>query len=123
MGDMVLAVILEELGLLPEDRNSSPARVMVTVFDEESLLASFKLSAELRKAGLAVYSYPIADKLGKQFKHADRIGAKFAVILGPDEISKNEIAVKNLASREQFNVPRKDAGKAILDLLDMDPAA
>ena len=96
---------------------------MVTVFDQDSQLAAYQLSAELRKAGLKVYSYPVADKLGKQFRHADRIGAGIALILGPDEIKAGEVAIKDLTTREQKSVIRKDVAKAILGLLENDPAA
>jgi histidyl-tRNA synthetase len=118
MGDMVVSVVLEELGLLPPDRDRSPAPIMVTVFDGDTLEASYQLSAELRGAGLSVYSYPVPDKLGKQFRHADRIGVQIALVLGPDEIKGNQVAVKDLGSGEQVAVPREKAVKAIQDLLD-----
>ncbi len=118
MGDMVLAVILEELGLLPENRDLSPARVLVTVFDQDSLLDAYRLGAELRQAGLDVYSYPVADKLGKQFKHADRVGARFALVLGPDEIRDQQVAIKDLSTREQTTVDRKDLVQALRSQLD-----
>lgn len=123
MGDMVISVVLEELGLFPENRDSSPARVMTTIFDEDTLLAAYQLSAELRDFGLDIYCYPTADKLGKQFRHAERIGARFALILGPDEIKANQVAVKDLTSREQISLPRKNAAQALLDMLDNDPTA
>jgi histidyl-tRNA synthetase len=123
MGDMVLSVVLEELGLLPENRGKTPAQVIITVFDQDTQLESYQLSAELRKAGLDVFSYPIPDKLGKQFRHADRIGARFALILGPDEIKNKEVAVKDLATGEQSSVSRKEVIKVISGLLDRDPAA
>ncbi|MCD4803080.1 MAG: histidine--tRNA ligase [Anaerolineales bacterium] len=123
MGDMVVNVILEELGLLPENRSSSPAKVIVTVFDAESQMASYQLGAELRQTGLNVYSYPTPDKLGKQFRHADRIGAKIAVILGPDEISKQQVAIKDLKTREQVTVSRSEAAAAIQGILDTDSGA
>lgn len=123
MGDMVLAVILEEFGLLPEDRDQSPAQVLVTVFDQENQLAAYQLCAELRQAGLAVYSYPVADKLGKQFRHADRIGARIALVLGPDEINSGKVAIKDLASREQKSVDRNEIVKVILGQLDNEKTA
>jgi histidyl-tRNA synthetase len=123
MGDMVISVILEELGLLPENRDFSPARVMVTVFDEDNQLACYQLSAELRQAGLDVCCYPTPDKLGKQFRHADRIGARLALVLGPDELTKGAIAVKDLTSGEQTSLPRKGAAQALRELLDNDPGA
>jgi len=123
MGDMVLTVILEELKLLPAERDAFPAEVMVTAFDEDSLLASYQLAAELRSAGLDVVGYPTADKLGKQFRHADRIGVRLAVVLGPDEIKAGTVAVKDLSSGDQVSVPRESASLAILEMLDKAPSA
>ncbi len=106
MGDVVITLILEKYGLLPKDLNINPAPVFVTVFDQERLLASFKLASELRRAGLNVVCYPEATKLQKQFKYADRIGAKTTLVLGPDEMEKGQVAVKNLINGEQVSVAR-----------------
>jgi histidyl-tRNA synthetase len=106
MGDVVIGLILEKYGLLPKDLRINPAPVLVTVFDEERLLESFKVASELRRAGLNVVCYPEAVKLPKQFKYADRIGAKVTLVLGPDEVEKGRVAVKNLVSGEQISVPR-----------------
>ncbi|RLD04620.1 MAG: histidine--tRNA ligase [Chloroflexota bacterium] len=118
MGDMVIAIILEELGLLPKDRDAAPAKVMVTVFNEATLLPAYSLAAELRQAGLKVFCYPEAQKLGKQFKHAGRIGSRVAVILGPDELDNNIVAVKDLETRKQAFVPRQEVAIYIKNLLD-----
>ena len=118
MGDVVISLILEKYSLLPKDLNISPAPVFVTVFDEERLLASFKLASELRRAGLNVVCYPEATKLQKQFKYADRIGAKTTLVLGPDEMEKGQVAVKNLLNGEQVSVARDvlvDTLKGILN--------
>jgi histidyl-tRNA synthetase len=106
MGDVVITLILEKYGLLPKDLNINPAPVFVTLFDQEKLLASFKLASELRRAGLNVVCYPEATKLQKQFKYADRIGAKATLVLGPDEMEKGQVAVKNLMNGEQVSVAR-----------------
>lgn len=106
MGDVVITLILQKYGLLPKDLNINPAPVFVTVFDEDRLLESFKLASELRRAGLNVVCYPEAAKLQKQFKYADRIGAKVTLVLGPDEVEKGQVAVKNLVSGEQVSVAR-----------------
>ena len=109
MGDVVITLILEKYGLLPKDLNINPASVFVTVFDQERLLESFKLASELRRAGLNVVCYPEAAKLQKQFKYADRIGAKVTLVLGPDEVEKSQVAVKNLLNGEQVTVKRESA--------------
>jgi histidyl-tRNA synthetase len=106
MGDVVIGLILEKYGLLPTDLKINPAPVFVTVFDQERLRESFKLAGELRRAGLNVICYPEAAKLQKQFKYADRIGAKVTLVLGPDEVEKGQVAMKNLFSGEQISVAR-----------------
>jgi histidyl-tRNA synthetase len=108
MGDVVITLILEKYGLLPKELNINPAPVFVTVFDEERLLDSFKLASELRRADLNVVCYPEAAKLQKQFKYADRIGAKVTLVLGPDEVEKGQVAVKNLLNGEQVSVTREE---------------
>jgi histidyl-tRNA synthetase len=107
LGDVPITVTLEKYGLLPKDLNINPAPVLVTVFDQDRLLESFKLASELRRAGLKAVCYPEAVKLQKQFKYADRIGAKVTLVLGPDEVEKAQVAVKNLINGEQVSVPRE----------------
>ena len=113
MGDVVITLLLEKYGLLPDNLNINPAPVLMTVFDEERQLASLGLATRLRKAGLNVVLYPEAAKLGKQFKYADRIGAKVTMVLGPDEAEKGQVTVKNLMSGEQVIV----AQDAVVDVV------
>ena len=113
LGDVVVTLLLEKYGLLPDDLDVNPAPVLVTVFDEDRQLASLKVATELRAAGLKVVVYPEAAKLGKQFKYADRIGAKVTLVLGPDEVEKGLATVKNLLSGEQVTV----AQEAVVDVV------
>ena len=57
----------------------------MTVFDEKLWMPSFALAAELRGAGLNVMVSPEPTKLPKQFKFADKMKMKVALVLGPDE--------------------------------------
>ena len=91
--------------------------MLVTIFDEESQLASLALAAELRQAGIQVDCYPEAAKLGKQFKYADRQGIRLAVVLGSDEIRNNQVSIKDLAAGEQHSVARSEAASAIRQML------
>jgi histidyl-tRNA synthetase len=113
MGDVVISLLLEKYGFLPKDLNVNPAPVLVTVFDEQRLLASFKLASELRRAGLNVVCYPEAAKLPKQFKYADRIGAKVTLVLGPDEAAQGQVTVKNLSNGEQVVIPQNEAATVV----------
>ena len=106
MGDVVMELVLRDAGVIPENLGNI-SQVIVTVFNEETLAESIKVANTLRDAGYRVVLYPEFDKMGKQFKYADRLNIPLAVILGPDELEKSEVAVKNLRTREQVNVSRE----------------
>ncbi len=112
MGDVVMELVLHDAGVVPERLGNKP-EVIVTLFDEATLDESMSVMRELRDAGYRVVIYPDADKLGKQFKYADKLDIPIAVILGPDEISQEKVAVKNLKTREQITVAREDLAKQL----------
>lgn len=97
--------VMLELGMGPGQRTVS--QVFVTLFDEQSAAASLRLAAELRAVGINVETaLESRDKLGKQLKYADQKGIPFALVLGPDELARNEVVVKNLRTTEQQTLAR-----------------
>jgi histidyl-tRNA synthetase len=116
MGDVVIGIVLQEAGLLPEFE-PSPAQVLVTVFDEKLWLESYKLGAELRDAGFNVMVFPEPARLPKQFKYADRMKMKAALVLGPDEADKGLVVVKNLKTGEQVQVTREAVADEVRKIL------
>jgi len=117
MGDVVITLLLEKYGLLPRDLDINPAPVLVTVFDEKLQLISLEFGTKLREAGLKTVVYPDAIKLGKQFKYADRIGAKVVLVLGPDEVERGQVTIKNLIRRDQVVIRQDEAVDLIRGLL------
>ena len=117
MGDVVIGIILQEAGLLPEFA-PTPAQVLVTVFDEKLSPQSYKLAADLRNAGMKVIVYPEIAKLQKQFKFADRMKLKAVLVLGPDEAEKGLVVVKNLLNGEQGPVAREAVVESVKGILD-----
>jgi len=58
----------------------------------------FAIAAELRKAGVpAEVCLGGGKNMGKQLKYADKRGAAFAIIIGPDEREAGQVTVKDLA--------------------------
>jgi histidyl-tRNA synthetase len=102
-----IIVVMTEREMFPEELVSSPADIMVSVWNEESLSYSIGLARELRAAGLRVDLYPEADKIGKQFKYASGRGIPFVAVAGDDERARGEIAIKDLRSGEQRSVKRE----------------
>lgn len=112
MGDVMMPIVLEKYGLLPQQA-PTPAQVLVTVFDETGVVSAYRLAAELRRAGVRAAVYPEPVKLMKQLKYADRMGIKLAVIVGPDEEAAGQVTLKDLATRTQASVARSELAELL----------
>ena len=112
-----ILVVMNERNMFPEALDSSPADVMVAIWNKESVAESIKLARELRAGGLSVDLYPEADKLGKQFKYASSIGVPFVAVIGEDEQAQGLVAIKNMASSQQQAVRREEAVELIKKFL------
>lgn len=108
--DRLLAA-MEELNLLP--KVSTPAPVLITQFSPEYLGEYQRLARQLRAQRIGVEVYPDAKRLGPQFEYADRKGFRLALIAGPDEFSRGEWKIKDLARREERAVPEPQLLDAI----------
>ena len=108
-----IIVVMSEREMFPKELLSSPADLMVTVWNEDSIGESIALASELRSASLRVDLYPEADKMGKQFKYASSRGIPFVAIIGDDERARGEVAIKDMRSGEQRSVKRDEVAKAI----------
>ena len=116
-----IIVVMTEREMFPPQLVSSPADVMVSIWNEESIADSVALAQELRSGGsdLRVDLYPEADKLGKQFKYAAAREIPFVAVVGDDERARGEVAIKDMRSGEQRTVKRADAAMAIRHHLDL----
>lgn len=68
-----------------------------------------KLLADLRAAGISSETEYGARSLKAQMKAADRAHARYALILGDDEVAQNVIQLKNLHVGWQHTVPLEEA--------------
>ncbi|OJX46999.1 MAG: histidine--tRNA ligase [Chloroflexi bacterium 44-23] len=107
MGDVMMRLVLEKYGCLPEFQNTT-ASVLVTVFDQELLPKSLQLAGQIRAGGIKCVCMTEVSKLVKQFKYADRIGVPLVIVMGPEEVAKDEVTVKDLVTRSQENVTREN---------------
>ena len=99
MGDVVLAELLRDRGLVPPLGQALDAFVQIA--DESLRNASLSLVQQLRQAGLAT-EYPLLKaKPDKQFKRALELNAKWLVTLD----TPTQARVKNLETREEQTCP------------------
>ena len=80
--------------------------MLVTQFDEATASASRSAwPRELRRAGLRVDLYPDQDRYGKQFKYAEERGIRYVALVSPREVEAGVVAVKDLTTGEQVDLP------------------
>jgi histidyl-tRNA synthetase len=84
-------------------------RVDVFVVDGVGGTEALVLAEELRAAGVRVDRAYGNRKFGKQMAAADKSGARYSVILGAKELAAGNVAVKDLASGTQLDIPRDQA--------------
>jgi histidyl-tRNA synthetase len=101
LGQERLALVLDAVGRpAPEQR---PVVFFVSA-DEAGARAAPVWAARLRKAGIPCELDPRGGKLARQFKQAERVHARYALVLGGDEVASGQARLKDLASREEIAV-------------------
>lgn len=104
---------MEEMEAFPPAVGKTVAQVLVTLFDESLVGESLKMANTLRKAGLKVELYFETDRLGNQIGYARRKGIPYIVLLGPDELTAEQVTIRNLPLRQQQTVNQVDAVEII----------
>ena len=96
-----LAVQAEGLMLVSE----AIAQVFIVPVDQESIRAVVALASTLRAAEINTDIAYDGRSMKAAMKSADRSGAKFAIILGEDELAAGTVVVKDLVAGTQESVP------------------
>ncbi|HKN70152.1 MAG TPA: histidine--tRNA ligase, partial [Terriglobales bacterium] len=73
-----------------------------------------RVARELRRHDLVVDLGDESFRLKKSFEAADKMGARYILIVGGNEVAADAFALKHLASGEQVTVPRADLAQRIL---------
>ncbi len=95
-------------------RFENPIDVVVLVMGNNNVAYASRVVNTLRDSGLVAVSYLDTDKKFKnQIEYADKIGARFAAIVGDDEVAKNVVALKNMETGNQETLSVADAIKKV----------
>ena len=93
---------LQELGLVEEEK-SSKIDFLILPMDKEYHFYAIDVLKNLKDQGKKADIFLEDGKFKKKINYADKINAKYAVIIGEEEVSKNQVSIKNMESGEQFN--------------------
>lgn len=98
--------VMTELKRFPE--NSDKQRILILNLTENATSRYFSLLRELRAVNKVVDLYPSIAKMDKQLTYADKAGYTHAILIGEDELSKNQVQIKNLKERRQESIDIKN---------------
>jgi histidyl-tRNA synthetase len=95
-------LVLEELGLFPEEINESSKVLFINFGDKEALYA-LKAIQTLRSNSIVAELYPDSAKMKKQMSYADKRSIPYVVLAGGREMEGEVYNLKNMASGEQIS--------------------
>jgi histidyl-tRNA synthetase len=67
---------------------------------ERASVEAAALASELRSSGISAQFDVVGRSVKAQMKYADKIGAKYTIVLGDDDLEKGEVSLKNMDSGE-----------------------
>lgn len=102
MGIERLLMLMDKQGI--EIPKPSTCDLYVAVMGESASLKSFEIIKAVRSCGLIAETDIVGRGLRAQMKYADKIGAKFSMVLGDNEIKQGKAVIKNMSSGEQTEI-------------------
>jgi histidyl-tRNA synthetase len=102
IGEDRLILSLQESGKAPAPQGRD---VYIAWMGEKAYATAVRAAKDLRNAGFSVELPPIEQKFGKALGQADKLGARFALILGDNEVSEGLWTLKTLADGTQTKLP------------------
>lgn len=106
-----LMLALESQNLLPEKNRSVDAYVVA--LGETAQAEGFKLLNSLRQQGLSAAMDFAGRSMKAQMKQANKLGAKYSVILGEDEIAEGVVMLRSMEDSSQAKVPMAQVAEKI----------
>ncbi len=87
--------------------------VFIAVMGERAKAFGLKLCREMRQKGIVAEMDTLARNIKGQFKYADRLNAKYTLVIGDNELDKGVVSLKDMAASSQKEVAIADIYKEI----------
>ena len=84
-----------------ELEKEKPVSLYVGILGKEARAKAYKIVSEIRKEGIAVETDYMDRSVKAQMKYANKINAKYTVIIGENEINENSANIKCMEDGEQ----------------------
>ena len=95
----------------PDDDNVD---VFIAVMGDRAKAFGLKLCRELRQKGIAAEMDTLARNIKGQFKYADRLNAKYTLVIGENELEKGVVSLKDMRKSQQREIKLDDIFEEIV---------
>ncbi len=102
MGLERLLMVMDKQGIEIPDFNE--CKLYIAAMGESANEKSFELANALRECGMEVQTDIVGRGLRAQMKYADKIGAKYSMVIGDNELEQNKASVKNMNTGKQYEI-------------------
>ncbi|NLT39583.1 MAG: histidine--tRNA ligase [Clostridiales bacterium] len=97
-----LLMVMEAQGIRIPD--SDRLDVFLCALGDEAFLETFKLTNALRELGIRAERDTLKRSLKAQMKYADKLGARYTIVLGSEELEKGIAVLRNMESGEKKEI-------------------
>ncbi len=107
MGLERLLMVMDAQGIaIPDDDKCA---LYIATMGDDAKVKAFELLRRVRECGLIAETDVVGRGLRAQMKYADKIGAKYSLVLGDNELNENKAKVKNMETGEQTELALDDS--------------
>jgi histidyl-tRNA synthetase len=118
IGEDRLVLSLQESGKVPTQQGRD---VYIAWMGDKAHATAIRAAKDLRNAGFSVELPPLEQKFGKALGQADKLGARFALIIGDNEVAEGLWTLKTLADGSQTKFTEPDLLQFLREHGTVDP--
>ncbi|MEF9935290.1 MAG: histidine--tRNA ligase [Clostridium sp.] len=101
-----LILTLEGMGI--EINKPEGVKIFIAALGDEAKTYASKLAQDLRLDGISCERDLLSRSLKAQMKYANKLGAKYSIVLGENELKENKASLKNMETSESVDITLSD---------------
>jgi histidyl-tRNA synthetase len=102
--------------LLPKDKEFiQTPHLFVAALGEETVKEAYRIINQLHLQGIRAELDYEGKSLKSQMRRADKLKARYVLILGEEELKKGNVVLRNMETKSQEELPIKDLLNVIID--------
>ena len=115
MGTGRLLMLMEAQGI--EIPTPTGCEIYIAPMGENASLEAMRITADLRASGICAQTDVAGRSLKAQMKYADKIGARYTMVLGDDEIAQGKAKIKNMDNGEVTETSLEDFAEDFMNFI------